>query len=103
MIQHIHDGTAQELASRLAQRPAGRFRLIEFEDDQKPVSEEVEQEDEPSIDAENAAAIALFKAWREQDATDDPEEIRKAVQELEEFKSSVNVNSVASGERRVYP
>ena len=51
MTQHIHDGTAQELASRLAQRPAGRFRLIEFEDDQKPVSEEVEQEDEPSIDA----------------------------------------------------
>jgi hypothetical protein len=39
MAQHIHEGTPQELAPFLAQRPQGRFRLIELEADQEPNKE----------------------------------------------------------------
>ncbi len=56
-----------------------------------------------SIDAENAAAIALLRSWREQDATDDPEEIRKAEQELEEFKRNINANRAATDDRPISP
>ena len=36
MTQHIHEGTPQELAPFLAQRPQGRFRLIELEGGEEP-------------------------------------------------------------------
>lgn len=57
----------------------------------------------PVPDAENLAAIALLRSWLEEDATDDPEEIRKAEQELEEFRHNMNANRAAAGERLVYP
>jgi hypothetical protein len=101
MAQHIHDGTPQELAHFLAERPKGRFRLIELEEDQESAS--AANEAKPIIDAENAAAIALLKCWREQDATDDPVELRKAEEELVEFKRNLNANRAAAGERLTYP
>ncbi len=101
MTQHIHEGTPQELTLFLAQRPKGRFRLIELDEDQEPTT--TPNEVNPGIDAENAAAIALLKSWREQDATDDPEEIRKAEEELAEFKRNMNANRATTGERLVYP
>jgi|SRR5579871_226730 len=57
----------------------------------------------PTIDAESAAALALLNFYLETEATDDPEEIRKAEQELEEFKRNMNANRAATGERLVYP
>lgn len=57
----------------------------------------------PAISAKNAAAIAMLQAWREEDATDDPEEIRKAEEELEELKRNLNANRAAAGERLVFP
>ena len=33
MTQHILEGTPQELAFYLAQRPQGRFRLVELSED----------------------------------------------------------------------
>jgi hypothetical protein len=101
MTQHIHEGTPQELAPFLAERPTGRFRLIQLEEDQEPTPPP--NEAKPIIDAENAAAIALLKSWREQDATDDPEEPHKAEEELAEFKRNLNANRAATGERLVYP
>jgi hypothetical protein len=101
MTQHIHEGTPQELAPYLAQRPQGRFRLIDLEEDAAPIS--TPDEAKPVIDAENAAAIALLQSWREQDATNDPEEIRQAEEELAEFKRNMNANRAATGERSVYP
>src|SRR5438067_11399732 len=38
-----------------------------------------------AIDEENAASIALLQSWLEEDATGDPEELRKAQEELDEF------------------
>ena len=57
----------------------------------------------PQIDAKNAAAIALLNRWIAEDATDDPEEIRKAEEEVEEFKRNMNANRAATRERLVFP
>jgi hypothetical protein len=56
----------------------------------------------PSIDAENAAAIAFLDRKLKEDATDDPEDIRKAEEELQELKRNLNANRVATGERLVF-
>lgn len=63
----------------------------------------------PAADAQagseepNAASIALLQSWLAEDATDDPEEIRKAQAELEEFKRSINAERERAGSRRIYP
>ena len=41
-------------------------------------------------DAENDATIALLTTWLQEVATDDPEELRKAEEELREFKRNIN-------------
>ena len=45
----------------------------------------------------------LLRVWREEDATDNPEEMRKAEEELAEFKAAMNANRQAMGERLLYP
>ena len=54
-------------------------------------------------DAGNAASIALLRSWLEEDATDDPEEIREAQKELDEFKRSINAERESVGARQIYP
>jgi hypothetical protein len=54
------------------------------------------------ISQRNADAIALLRSWRNEDITDDPEEIRKAEEYLAEFKSNINANRAEAGERQVY-
>ena len=49
------------------------------------------------------ATIALLRRWREEDATDDPELIRQAELELEEFKRNMNANRRLAGAPPVYP
>ena len=56
----------------------------------------------PVISAKNAAAIATLNQWIAEDATDDPEEIRKADEEVAEFKRNMNANRAATGERQVF-
>jgi hypothetical protein len=51
----------------------------------------------------DAATFELLAAWRLADATDDPEEIRAAEQELDEFKRTMNKNRTRAGEPLVYP
>lgn len=51
----------------------------------------------------NAAAIALLRSWIEQDATEDPDEILRANEDLEELKRNLNANRGATGERLVFP
>ena len=57
----------------------------------------------PQISAKNAAAIAQFQAWKEEDFTDDPEELRKADAELNELLENLNRNRIESGERPLFP
>ncbi len=47
--------------------------------------------------------LALLEAWTREDATDDPERLRVARKELDEFKRAMNENRAATGERILYP
>lgn len=51
----------------------------------------------------NASSIALLRSWLTEEATDDPDEIRQAQEELDEFKRNINANRAATGERLIYP
>jgi len=56
----------------------------------------------PVVDAGNIAAIAYLDRKLKEDATDDPEEIRKADEELDELRRNLNANRAASGKRLVF-
>ena len=47
--------------------------------------------------------LALLEAWAREDATDDPEKLRLARKELDEFKRAMNEHRAATGERILYP
>lgn len=47
--------------------------------------------------------LELLEAWAREDATNDPEKLRAAQKELDEFKRAMNENRGASGERILYP
>lgn len=49
------------------------------------------------------ATMALMQQWLEEDATDDPQEIREAEGELRSFKSKMNSPRKESGARLLYP
>ncbi len=53
--------------------------------------------------ARNAPSISLLRSWLAEEATDDPDEIRRAEEELAEFKRKMNANRAATGERLLYP
>ena len=63
----------------------------------------VAEETAPVLSVRSIAAIAFLNRKLEEEATDDPEEIRKAEEDLAEFKRSMNANREATGERIVYP
>jgi hypothetical protein len=42
-------------------------------------------------------------AWRAQDATNNPEELRAAERELADFKRTMNENRAGAGELLLYP
>ena len=98
MTQHIHEGTPQELAPYLAQRPHRRFLLIEIADE----AEEPANTDAPLPDPLNAASIALLKSWIAQAPTD-PEGIREAEEDLREFKRNLNLPRKETGARLHFP
>jgi hypothetical protein len=54
-------------------------------------------------DKVDRATLELLAAWRAEDATTDPEEIRAAADELAEFKRSMNESRVSAGEPPLYP
>ena len=96
--QQVHEGTPQELAPYLAQRPQGRFRLIELEADEEPIP--TAHEAKPAIDAENSAVLALLQSWLKEAATEDPEEIRRSEDAYDELKRNLKTNRAITGERR---
>ena len=57
----------------------------------------------PRIDEESARAIAMLNRYAEEDATDDPEEIRKSEEEYEELKRNLNANRAITGNLPVFP
>ena len=57
----------------------------------------------PQVSAKNAAAIAQIQAWMEEEATNDPEEIRQSETDLRELMHNLNQNRIESGERPLFP
>ena len=57
----------------------------------------------PPAHDENAASIALLQSWLEEDAKDDPDEVRQAQAELEAFKRAINAERERAGARQIYP
>ncbi len=55
----------------------------------------VKTTERPTVDAKNAAAIAQLQAWRKEEATDDPEEIRQAEADLKDLLENLNRNRIA--------
>jgi hypothetical protein len=49
------------------------------------------------------ATRALFAAWAEEDATDDPEEIKRRNQEWEELKAQMNATRAELGAEPLFP
>lgn len=64
-------------------------------------SAQIETEAEAS--QRRAAAIAQLQAWKEEDFTDDPEEIRQAEADFKELLHNLNQNRIESGERPLFP
>lgn len=56
----------------------------------------------PVVSEKNAAAIALLQSWIEEDATDDPEKLRRADAEIAELMDNLNQNRLDSGERPLF-
>ena len=56
-----------------------------------------------SVDPENDASIALLQSWLAEDATDDPDEIREAEEDLEKFKRNMNAPRKIAGARLHFP
>ncbi|MGO8671131.1 MAG: hypothetical protein ACLQVD_07185 [Capsulimonadaceae bacterium] len=56
----------------------------------------------PRISAKNAAALAYLRKRIADEATDDPEEIRKADAEVEELIQNLNRNRIESGESPLF-
>ena len=81
---------------------ARRARLAPAEAARKLVTEHLPLA-ETEGDARNAASISLLRGWLRDEATDNPDEIRRAEEELAEFKRNMNANRAVTGERLVYP
>ncbi|MBR8832973.1 MAG: hypothetical protein DSM106950_02735 [Stigonema ocellatum SAG 48.90 = DSM 106950] len=100
MKQHIHEGTPGELAPYLAQRPNGRFRLIELAEGEEELAP---SQPIPALDEKAKAAIALLDTWIAEGKAADEKTQKEADQQVEEFKRNMNANRAATGERPVYP
>ena len=55
------------------------------------------------VDPKAAASIALMQSWLKEDATDDPEELRIAAEDLLEFKRNMNIPRKETVARLHYP
>jgi hypothetical protein len=84
----IYRGTVDEVFSHRNEIPPGAtVELKVFEETPK----------------EETATMALVRSWLAEDATDDPEEICAAEEELREFKRNMNLPRKEAGARLLYP
>lgn len=63
----------------------------------------IEREGEPQSTAPQSTAANLLRGWLRDEATDDPTQIQKAQEELDEFKRNINANRAATDERLPFP
>ena len=51
----------------------------------------------------DTATLELLRIWRLQDATDNPEEVRAAEEEISAFKQAMNESRIAAAESLLHP
>jgi hypothetical protein len=57
----------------------------------------------PPMGSVDTATLELLAAWKAEDATTDPEKLRKADEEVAEFKKAMNETRAATGARLLFP
>ena len=57
----------------------------------------------PSGPLPGDSTSVLLARWREEDATDDPEELARRDAELQQLMAGLNANRAATGERPLFP
>jgi hypothetical protein len=71
---------------------------------QPSTSQPVQPPPQPQVlGSVDTATLELLAAWRAQDATTDPEQLRAAAEELAAFKKAMNENRAAVGARLLFP
>ena len=55
-----------------------------------------------SVTSVDTGTLELFSMWRADDFTTDPEKLRQADEEIEEFKKAMNENRAATGDRLIF-
>ena len=83
-------------ARRTGAEPADVMRKLVAE--HLPPAEQEARGQEP-----RGSAADLLRGWLRDEATDDPAQIQKAQEELDEFKRNINANRAATGERLPFP
>ncbi len=56
-----------------------------------------------AIGAIDTETLEILEAWAREDSTVDPDNLKDAQKELDEFKKAMNENRAACGERILYP
>jgi len=87
----------EQLASLAHERGIAPEQLV------KSLVTEVLPATRPERTPENDPTLALLRKWAEEDATDDPEELRQAEQDLLEFKRNMNRWRKEAGARLLFP
>jgi hypothetical protein len=82
-------GTWDQVLARMDEIPqTSEVEVRVFEPNEKPKEETI--------------TMALLRSWLEEDATNDPEEIRNAEEELREFKRNMKLPRKEAGARLLY-
>jgi hypothetical protein len=58
---------------------------------------------QPATEEVDTDTLELLAAWKVQDTTADPEQVRAAEKELADFKKAMNENRAVTGERVLFP
>jgi hypothetical protein len=92
------------LTIELTEEEAERLHKIAIErkTDEAGAVRELISDVSPALAPENAAAIALLDSWRDEDFTDDPNELAQRDADLQELKAGLNANRTANGERLLF-
>ena len=90
--------TETRLAARAAQNGLGVSEYLKTVVEEDVMPNTGSQKEETS---DNLAALEVLRAWRAQNATDDPTELEQRRQDWQEFKSALN--EAHTSERVLFP
>ena len=93
----------QYLTGWIEQTSPGDMNLSPDMISEEEMAKLVAQAEEPKGEPPAASLEDLFARWREEDNTDDEEELTRRDTALEQLKANLNANRAATGERQPFP